>query len=99
MTTQTIDISTLPITERLSIARQLDATGHAEFMGCRVINDKRASAKADALAIAPATYRLTQARLAAAPQKPEQPTATARHGAHLVEDENGKILGFYHLHQ
>ena len=37
MTKQTIDIKSLPITERLSIARQLDANGHAEFMGCRVV--------------------------------------------------------------
>jgi len=82
MTNKTIDVSEIPVTERLTIARKLDAGEKTEFHGRIVVNSKSAAVKSEALAAAPATYRLTQARLSAAP-KPEH---TAPRGA-FIEGE------------
>lgn len=73
MNNQTIDISDLPITERLTFARKLGASqgNPVLFNGCVVTNNKSAKSQADALANAPAAFRLTKARMAAAPKKPE----------------------------
>lgn len=85
MTNKTIDVSEIPVTERLTIARKLDAGEKTEFHGRIVVNSKSAAVKSEALAAAPATYRLTQARLSAAP-KPEHTEHTAPRGA-FIEGE------------
>lgn len=93
--TKTIDLQDLPLTERLTVGRRLASNPGKPvlFNGLTVTNNKSAADKAAALAAMPASYRLTQARMAA-PKKPEEP-ASARHGACLVEDADGKILGFF----
>ncbi len=90
---KTIDVQDLPTTERLTAARQMANGETAKFNGFTVVDNKRAKVKAEALANAPATYRLTQERLAAKPAPKNEPVQ-AGPGGYLEYDEDGKILGY-----
>jgi hypothetical protein len=93
--TKTIDISEIPLTDRLSVGRQLEKNnGLAEYMGRRVVTDKVHKVNVGPRSSGELLHALTNARLSKKAVKTEEP-ASARHGAHLVEDENGNILGFF----
>lgn len=92
MTNKTIDISEIPVTERLTIARKLAAGENPEFGGRVVVNNGNANTKAQALADSPPAYRLAMARKLAATQKPEYAPVGA--GGELLFDDAGEILGF-----
>jgi len=95
MNTKTINITELSLADRLTIGRQLDKNdGPVLFHGRTVVTDKVHKVKDGPRSSGEILHALTNARLSKKAVKPEEP-ASARHGACLVEDADGKILGFY----
>lgn len=94
MNNQTIDITSLPVTDRLTLARRLDANnGHVTYMGRTVTVGNAQKAKDGPRSSGQLINALTNARLSKA-AKAEEP-ASARHGAQMVYDDEGKIAGFF----
>ncbi|MDO9271081.1 MAG: hypothetical protein Q7T96_18400 [Methylobacter sp.] len=90
-----IDVSEIPVTERLTIARKLDAGEKVEFHGCTVVNNGNAKAKAEALAGSSAIHRLTMARKSLS-SKNDKPNELPESPAGYVDfdPETGACLGF-----
>jgi len=66
---QTIALTEIPLPDRLGYARKLANGEPVNYLGLTVVNEPTsAKAKADALAAMPASFRLTQARLAQNPK-------------------------------
>jgi hypothetical protein len=95
-TTKTIDLQDLPATERLTLGRKLAASQGKPvlFNGCIVVNEQNINTKAQSLADAPATYRLTQARIEQSGKKTVPTDAPVGAGGELLFNDTGEILGF-----
>lgn len=91
-----INISEIPTTDRLTIGRQLDKNdGPVTYMGRTVVIDKTLKAKdSEVRSCGQLINALTNARLSKKAVKTEEP-ASARYGAQMVYDDEGKIAGFF----
>jgi len=93
--TKTINITELSLTDRLSVGRQLDANkGPVLFHGRTVVTDKVHKVNDGPRSSGELLHALTNARLSKKAVKPEEPVS-ARHGAQVVYDDEGKIAGFF----
>jgi hypothetical protein len=95
MNTKTINIAELSLADRLTIGRQLDKNdGPVLFHGRTVVTDKVHKVKDGPRSSGELLHVLTQARLSKKVVKTEEP-ASARYGAQMVYDDEGKIAGFF----